>query len=333
MHELRIHAVRLAWHAQLVEADHRLALVEQSHHDLLTEHRGNAGDANVERTAVDRGRELSVLGCPLLDDVHAAHDLETADERVVGAHRQLHGLDQLAVDPESDPHVLVEWLDVDVAGPVAQRLADDAVHELDDGCLVVEVDLVGVFGALDLGVRRLEGGDQASDVGIRAPDLLDERLHRLGVGRHPFEALAGSCLRLVATYLGRIGREHDELAVLLADRDEEELASQSLVDALRELGVDLGGTRVAERDATCRGQRTGVLGPPDAVPGEKQDPELRQVTIGLLERCCQPLTVEVAGLHEALAERHTFLDAAPRWLLRRGARRRQRASLVCLRLS
>ena len=53
-------------------------------------------------------------------------------------------------------NVLVERLDVDVAGTVAQRLADDAVDQLDDRRLVVEVDLVGLVGALDLAVGRLE---------------------------------------------------------------------------------------------------------------------------------------------------------------------------------
>ena len=175
-----------------------------------------------------------------------------------------------------------------------RRLAHDAVHELDDGRLVVEVDLVGLVGAFDLAVGRLERGDQASDVGIRAPDLLDERLDRLGVGGQPLEFLAGGGLGGVAAGLGRIGREHDELAVLLADRDQEEVAGQALVDPLRELGVDLGGASVAERDPACRRQRSRVLGATDAVPGEQQLPELGQVAVGLRERRRQPLTVEVA---------------------------------------
>ena len=155
----------------------------------------------------------------------------------------------------------------------------------------------------------------------------------LGSVANHSKLLAGGGLGGVASGLGRIGREHDELAVLLADRDQEEVAGQALVDPLRELRVDLGGASVAERDPACRRQRSRVLGTTDAVPGEQQLSELGQVAIGLRERRRQTLTVEVARLHEALTERDTFLDARALWFLRRGARRWQRAALVCLRLA
>ena len=76
-------------------------------------------------------------------------------------------------------------------------------------------------------------GDEASDVGIRTPDLLDDRLDRLGVGGQPLEFLAGGGLGSVAARFGRIGREDDEFAVLLRDRDKEEGAGEALVDPLR----------------------------------------------------------------------------------------------------
>ena len=50
------------------------------------------------------------------------------------------------------------------------------------------------------------------------------------------------------------------------DRDQEERAGQALVDPLGELGVDLGGAGVAERDPARRRQRPGVLGAADAMP-------------------------------------------------------------------
>ena len=119
MHDLGVGVVGLARHAELVQADHRLALVEQTHDDLLTEHGGDRRDAHVERATVDLGRELAVLRSTLLDDVHVRHDLEAADERVVSCHRQSHCLDQLTVDAVSNSYLFVEWLDVDVGGTVA----------------------------------------------------------------------------------------------------------------------------------------------------------------------------------------------------------------------
>ena len=177
------------------------------------------------------------------------------------------------------------------------------------GRLVVEVDLVGLVGAFDLAVGRLERRDEASDVGIRTPDLLDDRLDRLGVGGQPLEFLAGGGLGSVAARFGRIGREDDEFAVLLRDRDKEEGAGEALVDPLGELGVDLGGAGVAERDAARRRQRTRILGPTNAMPGEQQLPEFGEVAVRFLKRRREPLTVEVAGLHQALTQRDALLDA------------------------
>jgi hypothetical protein len=90
-------------HAELGEADGGPALVEQAHHDLLAEHCRDGGDAHVDVATVHRGRELPVLGTPPLDDVHAAHDLEAADQRGVHADRQGEPVDERAVHPEAHP--------------------------------------------------------------------------------------------------------------------------------------------------------------------------------------------------------------------------------------
>ena len=37
------------------------------------------------------------------------------------------------------------------------------------------------------------------------------------------------------------------------------------------------------------------------------EPEAQQVAVGLLQRCCQTLGVELAGLHERLAGRHALV--------------------------
>ena len=82
---LRVVQVGLAWEAELRQTDHRPALVEDSHDDLLAEHGRHAGDADVDVLAVDHGRELAVLRLALLDDVHAAHDLQAAGQGRVHA--------------------------------------------------------------------------------------------------------------------------------------------------------------------------------------------------------------------------------------------------------
>ena len=208
------------------------------------------------RTGRPAGARFSTMFMPLMI-------LRRLIERGVGAHRQLERLD------ERDRRCGTGRGRFSSSGSMWMSLArsriawlDDAVHQLHDRRLVVEVDLVGLVGALELAVSRLERRDQAPDVGVRAPDLLDDRLHRLGIGGQPLEFLTGGGLGGVPTRLGRIGREHDELAVLLADRDQEEVAGQSLVDPLGELGIDL---------AWCGCRRAGSRMPLPALVRTRRD--------------------------------------------------------------
>ncbi len=116
MDHLRVVEIGLAGKAELRQADHRSALVEDSHDDLLAEDRRHAGDADVDLLAVDHGGELTVLRLALLDDVHAAHDLQPARQRRVHADRQAERFDKVSVDAEADAQLLVEGFDVDVGG-------------------------------------------------------------------------------------------------------------------------------------------------------------------------------------------------------------------------
>ena len=77
-------------------------------------------------------RDLPVLRSAPLDDVHLGHDLEPAHERRRHAGWELDGVVQRTVDAEPDPQLLALGLDVDVRGPVAHRLGDEQVDDLDD---------------------------------------------------------------------------------------------------------------------------------------------------------------------------------------------------------
>ncbi len=111
-------------------------------------------------------------------------------------------LDQLTVDAVPDTDFLVERLDVDIGGSVAQRLADDARHQLHHRRLIVEADRVdGFFGGLAGCVGLLERGHEATDVGVGTPELLGVGGDGLRVGGEPLEPLPGRCLRRLA--LGR----------------------------------------------------------------------------------------------------------------------------------
>ena len=60
------------------------------------------------------------------------HDLDTRQDRGQQPARRAVALDQHAVDPVADADAVGERLDVDVAGPQADRFLNDQVDELDD---------------------------------------------------------------------------------------------------------------------------------------------------------------------------------------------------------
>ena len=120
-----------------------------------------------------------------------------------------------------------------------------------------------------------ERGDQASDVGVGAPDLLDER-RGPSWGRWPTTRTSGRRRPRRRRGAPSTDRPRTRRACRPSRRSGpgRSCAREALVDPLGELGVDLGGARVAERDPACRRQRPGVLGATDAVPREQQLPEL-----------------------------------------------------------
>jgi hypothetical protein len=280
VHQLRVRLVGLRRHAELAEAHHRLRLVEQAHDDLLAEHRRHRRHAHVDRATVDLGRELAVLRGALLDDVHLRHDLEPADQGVVGRQRQRERLDEVAVDTEPDPEPVVERFDVDVRAAVAECLADDLGDELHDRGLVVEADLGDRLGGQTLVVLGGERGDDVVDVGGRAVHLLDERRHRLLVGGVPHEALTGGRLDLLAPPRRRVGGVQQCRAVVLGDRHHLVGASDLFGELGGHLLVELHDRDVGHGHLARGGHGRSEFVAADAVMAEQQRDELEQVAAG-----------------------------------------------------
>ena len=110
--------------------------------------------------------------------------------------RQVHGVVQRAVDAVPDSQVVPLRLDVDVRRPVAHRLGDEEVDDLDDRGVVGHGHLhAGVGGGsaralggllegtdvlLDVAERPVGGVDGALDVGSRRDDEPDDLAARIG---------------------------------------------------------------------------------------------------------------------------------------------------------
>ncbi len=123
-------------HAEVVEAEDGSGLVEDTHDALLTPDGGGGGHPDVDFLAIDRGRQLAVLGTTTLDDVHTRHDLDATDQSESHRRRKDEDLFQGAVDTEPHPDDLVGWLNVHVGGAVTHGLHEDAIDNLYHGSIV-----------------------------------------------------------------------------------------------------------------------------------------------------------------------------------------------------
>jgi len=135
--ELAPGLVGVGRHAEVGALEQGPALVEEAHRDLLAEDCRRRRHPDVEGATVDLERRLAVLGPAPLDDVHAGHDLDPADQGRAHLDREGGDVVEGAVDPEADPELVVLGLEVDVGGPVAQRLGDHQVDHLHHGRLGV----------------------------------------------------------------------------------------------------------------------------------------------------------------------------------------------------
>ena len=96
----------------------------------------DGGHPDVDFLAVDLRAQLAVLGAASLDDVHAGHDLDPADQADTHGRGERQDLLESAVDPVADPDAQFGRLDVHVRGPVTHGLRQDAAHDLDDRSIV-----------------------------------------------------------------------------------------------------------------------------------------------------------------------------------------------------
>ena len=106
----------LLLHAEVGQVEVQVALVQDTHHDLLPEDAGQGRDTQIDLLVADLQLDAAVLGNAALGDIQLGHDLQPADDGVLQLDRRLHDLVQHAVDAVADPHVLLVGLDVDVAG-------------------------------------------------------------------------------------------------------------------------------------------------------------------------------------------------------------------------
>ena len=129
-------AVDRRGHAEHVERDAGIFLVENTQHDAFACSGRQRRHAHVEQLAPQRQADAAVLRHAALGDVEPRHDLHAADHHGRDVWRHTQRLAQHAVDPHSHDEASLIRLDMNVGHAVARGVRDDAVDQPDRGRIV-----------------------------------------------------------------------------------------------------------------------------------------------------------------------------------------------------
>ena len=136
---------------------------------------GPGGSWRARRSPAPAGQpELAVLGQAAFGDVHLGHDLEPGQMAACRALGRLGPWHQGAVHPVAGEHGAFPGLDVQIGGPVPQRLEQELVHQADDGQFCLP------------GLGAPSAWRRAS-----ADDLVQARAVAVGLGRPGLDVLLG----------------------------------------------------------------------------------------------------------------------------------------------
>ena len=159
--------------AQMLELEHGVVLLEDTHHAAFAEAGRHGREADVDVLAGDLDLDAAVLRHALLGDVQGAHDLDAGGDGRVGLLGLPDNVVEHAVDPEADDELLFERLDVDVGCLFLDGAEDQRVDELDDRRVVLG-GLEDVDGALEVILLLEVAFDLLDEVGgVALVDAVD----------------------------------------------------------------------------------------------------------------------------------------------------------------
>ena len=119
-------------HADLGQVERDDRAVEHPHDDALAEHRGQHADAQIDRVAADGQLDAAVLRQAALGDVEVGHHLDAGGDGERQVPRRRNHFEQHAVGLDADAELVLERLEVQVAGVVLDRQQQHHVQQLAD---------------------------------------------------------------------------------------------------------------------------------------------------------------------------------------------------------
>ena len=123
---------RLVVHADLVQVQRDDRTVQHPHHDALAKHRRQHADAQVDRVSPDGQFNPAVLRQPPFGNVEVGHHLDAGRDRKCQVTRRGYQFVQHAVGFDADAELILERLEVNVAGVFLDRRQQHDVQQLAD---------------------------------------------------------------------------------------------------------------------------------------------------------------------------------------------------------
>ena len=253
---------------ELLEVEREVPLVENPEHDLLAKQRGQRGDAVVDDLAADLQLDAAVLRHAALGDVQLRHDLEPGDQRRLELVGRLHDLLQRTVDAVAHAQLVLEALEVDVAGAALHGVGEDGVDQLDDRGVVDGGSERRRREVLVLLLHHLDVALDADDVVEQrlhhrvagVVSLLDDRAQRVLAGQHREDVVAGDELEVLEDLQVRRVRDgNGERAPLALQREQQVLRRQLRRHQSQDPGIGLEARQVHRREAIGARQHLGQL--------------------------------------------------------------------------
>ncbi len=230
--------------------------VEHAQDDLLTPHGRQGGDPQVDAAATQLDGDPAVLRDASLGDVDVGHDLQAADQGRL--HRARHRVDlvQHAVDAVAHPHVALGRLEVQVGGPVLDRLLDQRVGVAHDRRVLAHRGEAGQ--ARD--VLDSQAGGDVVEVVVRALEAVD-RLVQLVAGHdyRPDEQSGRGADVVDREDVARVGQRDHDLVVVDGDAEHPMPAGERHGDLRRRGEVDRVADEVDALETVGLGQCLGEL--------------------------------------------------------------------------
>ena len=136
--------------AQLLKIHQALLLVENTHDDALAMAGGQRTDSKIDRPAVQLDLDTAILRSAFLSHIHSRHDLDTREDRSLQTLGRIFFLNTDAVNTIANPHALLEWLDMNITGPLLESVRDQLGDILDDRRIVGLSIFTGILAAANL---------------------------------------------------------------------------------------------------------------------------------------------------------------------------------------